>query len=146
MPRMRALSCVVHLTENTHFNGPLMLIPGSHEIFVSCVGATPDDHHLSSLKDQRYGVPDEDSLRRLAVEHGIEAPTGPPGSALLFDCNTMHGSGSNITPFARTNVFIVYNSTDNRLLSPFGASKPRPDFLANRTDQEPILPSEDSVG
>ena len=140
MPRMRALSCVVHLTENTPFNGPLMLIPGSHRTFVACVGETPDDHHLSSLKDQRVGVPDEESLRRLATEHGIVAPTGPPGSALLFDCNTMHGSGSNITPFPRTNVFIVYNSVDNRLLSPFGTTKPRPDFLANRTDQDPIVP------
>ncbi len=143
MPRMRALSCVVNLTENTPHNGPLMVIPGSHRTFISCVGATPQDHHLSSLKDQKYGVPDEGSLERLARDHGIEAPTGPAGSVLLFDCNLMHGSSSNITPFARTNVFIVYNSVENRLLPPFGAPRPRPDFLANRTDQEPLVPVED---
>ncbi len=116
-------------------------MPGSHRTFVSCVGATPDDHHLSSLKDQKIGVPDEDSLERLALEHGIEAPTGSAGSALLFDCNLMHGSSSNITPFPRTNVFIVYNSTDNRLSPPFGAPKPRPDFLANRSALAPLAPA-----
>jgi ectoine hydroxylase len=30
MPRMRAVSCSISLTENNEFNGPLMLIPGSH--------------------------------------------------------------------------------------------------------------------
>lgn len=30
MPRMRALSASLMLTDNNEFNGPLMLIPGSH--------------------------------------------------------------------------------------------------------------------
>ena len=50
----------------------------------------------------------------------------------LFDCNTMHGSNGNITPFPRTNAFLVYNAVSNRLQAPFGADAPRPGFIAAR--------------
>src|SRR5690606_30194509 len=101
MPRMRALSMSILLAENTPHNGPLMLIPGSHRAFLTCVGATPEDHYRTSLKKQEYGVPDEDSLAELAHRHGIVATTGKPGSVVIFDCNVMHGSNGNITPFPR---------------------------------------------
>ncbi len=58
MPRMRALSMSVLLAENTPDNGPLMLMPGSHRVFLTCVGETPEDHYRMSLKKQEYGVPD----------------------------------------------------------------------------------------
>ncbi|HWK53476.1 MAG TPA: ectoine hydroxylase, partial [Hyphomicrobiales bacterium] len=103
MPRMRALSMSVLLAENTPHNGPLMLIPGSHRTFLSCVGATPADHYKQSLKQQEYGVPDQASLSELVARHGIVAPTGAPGTVILFDCNTMHGSNGNITPAPRSN-------------------------------------------
>jgi ectoine hydroxylase len=132
MPRMRALSMSVLLAENTPNNGPLMVIPGSHKRFVACVGETPDDHYRQSLKKQEYGVPDEDSLATLAEEHGIVAPVGAPGTVIIFDCNTMHGSNGNITPFPRANAFLVFNAMSNRLERPFAAAKPRPDFIAAR--------------
>lgn len=140
MPRMRALSMSVLLAENTPHNGPLMLIPGSHRTYLTCVGETPDDHYLSSLKKQEYGVPDEDSLAELAHKHGIVAPTGAPGAVVIFDCNMMHGSNGNITPFPRANAFMVYNAVSNRLEQPFGVEKPRPWFLADRGEPEAIEP------
>lgn len=133
MPRMRALSMSVLLAPNTANNGPLMLIPGSHRKYLTCVGATPDNHYLSSLKRQEYGVPDEDSLAALAHEHGIVAPVGDAGTVIVFDCNMMHGSNGNITPFPRANAFFVYNAVSNRLVAPFGATRPRPVFVATRT-------------
>lgn len=132
MPRMCALSMSIVLTPNYGFNGPLMLIPGSHHKYVACVGETPDKHYIQSLKKQEYGVPDDDNLQALAEAGGIETPTGPIGTVMLFDCNTMHGSNSNITPFPRSNFFIVYNACSNRLVAPFGRKPPRPDFLADR--------------
>lgn len=132
MPRMRALSMSVLLAENTPNNGPLMVIPGSHRTFVTCVGETPDDHYKMSLKKQEYGVPDEGSLATLAHRHGIVAPTGKPGTVILFDCNMMHGSNGNITPFPRANAFLVYNALSNRLHQPFGVDTPRPSFIATR--------------
>lgn len=135
MPRMRALSMSILLAENTANNGPLMIIPGSHRTFVTCVGETPDDHYKMSLKKQEYGVPDEASLATLAHEHGIVAPTGGPGTVVLFDCNMMHGSNGNITPFPRANAFLVYNAVSNRLQKPFGVDTPRPTFIATRNPQ-----------
>lgn len=132
MPRMRALSMSVLLAENTPHNGPLMLIPGSHRSFLTCVGETPADHYKQSLRRQEYGVPDETSLAELAQTHGIVAPTGKPGSVVVFDCNVMHGSNGNITPFPRANAFLVYNAVSNRLQNPFGVETPRPSFIAAR--------------
>lgn len=137
MPRMRALSMSVLLVENTPFNGPLMLMPGSQRTFLSCVGETPENHYRDSLRKQEYGVPDEDSLTALFKEHDIVAPTGKPGTVVIFDCNTMHGSNSNITPMPRANAFFVYNAVSNKLVKPFGAPAARPEFVAART-AEPI--------
>jgi ectoine hydroxylase len=140
MPRMRALSMSVLLAENTPNNGPLMLIPGSHRTFLSCVGATPEDHYKMSLKRQEYGVPDETNLAELAFSKGIVAPVGKPGTVIVFDCNMMHGSNGNITPFPRANAFLVYNAVSNRLEAPFAAAKPRPPFIAAR-EVAPISPA-----
>ncbi len=130
--RMRALSCSIALEDNSYFNGPLMVVPGSHRTFVTCVGETPEDHYRSSLRRQEYGVPDQTSLTELVRQGGIEAPVGKAGSILLFDCNLMHGSSSNISPMPRSNVFLVYNSTENRIVDPFSGQKPRPDYIAAR--------------
>ncbi len=132
MPLMRAVSASIALTDNHPFNGGLMLMPGAHRTFVPCVGETPDDHYRASLKEQEVGVPSRASLTALADAHGIEQFTGPAGSALVFDSNSMHGSGSNITPFARSNIFLVFNSVENALVEPFAAAKPRPGFIASR--------------
>jgi ectoine hydroxylase len=138
MPRMRALSVSLALTENYPFNGPLMLIPRSHYRYVSCVGETPADHYKQSLRKQEYGVPDPESLRALTDRGGIAAPVGPAGTAVFFDCNTMHGSNSNITPYPRRNVFFVYNSVENRLQEPFCGLAPRPEHIASRVLAEAL--------
>jgi ectoine hydroxylase len=132
MPRMRALSVSLNLTANTAVNGPLMVIPGSHQHYVSCPGRTPLDHHQQSLRRQEYGVPTREQLALLVERGGIAAPTGPAGSAVLFDCNLMHGSAGNITPWPRSNVFIVFNSIDNTLEAPFAGIAPRPSYIASR--------------
>jgi ectoine hydroxylase len=140
MPSMRALSCSVLLTDNNPCNGPLMLIPGSHRHFISCVGETPQDHYKQSLKKQEYGVPDPVSLQLLVEQGGIRAMTGKAGSVVFFDCNTMHGSNSNISPWPRSNVFMVYNSVENVLGSPKYGLSPRPEHIASRASFEAVAP------
>ena len=132
MPRMRALSLSLNLTDNNPLNGPLMVIPGSHKYFVSTAGVTPPEHYKQSLRRQELGVPAHDHLRFLADRGGVRAPTGPAGSAVLFDCNVMHGSTGNLTPWPRTNVFIVWNSVENALVQPFAGLPPRPEHIASR--------------
>ena len=138
MARMRAISASVLLTDNDALNGPLMLMPGSHKHYVSCAGETPDDNHKSSLKKQEVGVPSPDALTQLAHKFGIEYASGKAGTVILFECNTMHGSNGNITPFPRSNAFFVYNAWSNRVEAPFAANKPRPAFLSSRDPQGPI--------
>lgn len=141
MPRMRALSCSILLTDNDEHNGPLLVIPKSHQHYISCQGETPDEHYKQSLKKQEYGVPDGSLLRYLADMGGIHSCTGRAGSVVFFDCNLMHGSNSNITPFPRSNVFFVYNSIDNQLQQPLGGLTPRPEFIAARQDIQLIQPN-----
>lgn len=138
MPQMRALSISILLAANTETNGPLMIIPGSHRRYYACAGETPENNYLSSLKKQQFGVPDEDTLAELAADLGIASATGRAGTVIVFDCNAMHGSNGNITPFPRANTFFVYNAVSNRLVAPFGAAEPRPEFIAAR-DNAPVL-------
>ncbi len=135
MPAIRAVSCSIALTENYPFNGSLMVMPGSHHTFYPCVGATPEDNHETSLVSQQIGVPDRETLTKAAEKYGIDQFTGPAGTALWFDANLLHGSGSNITPFPRSNVFLVFNSVENELTAPFAAATPRPEYLAARSYQ-----------
>ena len=62
MPAPRCLSASIALTDNHPFNGPLMVMPGSHYWFVTCPEPTPPANHESSLEQQEFGVPDDDSL------------------------------------------------------------------------------------
>ncbi|MDK9686471.1 ectoine hydroxylase [Halomonas sp. LC1] len=135
MPNMHAVSASLILTDNHEFNGPLMLIPGSHMEFVPCLGETPEDNHKHSLKAQEVGVPSPEALTHLVDKYGIEAPKGKAGGLLLFDCNTLHASNANLSPDPRSNVFFVFNRPDNRCVAPFAAPKQRPSFLAHGPEE-----------
>lgn len=144
MPRMRALSMSVLLTDNMPYNGPTMFMNQSHKRYISCIGETPEDHYKASLKKQEYGVPDHESLTELSTK-GISAPTGPSGTVVFFDCNTMHGSNSNITPMARSNAFFVYNAISNKPVAPFGPATPRPEFIGARKEIKPLQETNETI-
>lgn len=146
MPRMRALSMSIALTENLPSNGPLMLLPGSHRDYVVCSGVTPADHFERSLKKQEFGVPDDRNLSAMVNRYGIRTAIGKPGSVIVFDCNVMHGSNSNISPFPRSNLFFVYNAASNRLRAPYCARPPRPEYIASRSDITILGPRNKPVG
>ncbi|MEW2496383.1 ectoine hydroxylase [Streptomyces nodosus] len=132
LPHMRTVSVSIALTENHDTNGGLMIMPGSHRTFLGCAGATPEDNYRRSLRMQEAGTPSDEALTALADRYGIRLFTGRAGSATWFDCNCMHGSGDNITPFPRSNVFIVFNSVENTALEPFAAPVRRPEFIGAR--------------
>lgn len=118
MPRMRALTAVIHLTESTTVNGPLLLVPGSHRTWVRCVGRPPVSDQRRSLRRDGYSVPPRDALDELARAGGIVPVTGMPGTVALFDCNTLNGSAGNPSPWPRTSLFVVFNSVLNPLANP----------------------------
>ncbi|WP_372697618.1 ectoine hydroxylase [Arthrobacter sp. JSM 101049] len=132
MPSPRAVSISISLTDNYSFNGPLMIMPGTHRKYVSCDGATPELNYKKSLIMQGAGVPDKETLTRFADEYGIDVLEGQAGGAIMFDSNCMHASNGNVTPFARSNVFIVFNSVENTLVEPYAAAERRPDFAGSR--------------
>ncbi|MFI9504629.1 ectoine hydroxylase [Nocardia sp. NPDC052566] len=132
MPAPRAVSLSIALSDNHPYNGSLMVIPGSHRTFIPCQGHTPAEHYRESLREQQAGVPAPADIADLAHRHGIAQFTGNAGAALLFDSNIMHGSSNNITPFPRSNLFLVFNSVENTLVEPFAAAAPRPAYIAGR--------------
>lgn len=132
MPLPRALSISVSLTDNTPHNGPLLVMPGSHRHYVVCEGETPPENYQMSLQAQEIGVPGDEHLEWLANQAGLVDTAGPAGSILIFDCNLMHGSNSNITHLPRSNAFFVYNAMSNAVQAPFCDQAPRPEFIATR--------------
>ncbi|AXR74559.1 MULTISPECIES: ectoine hydroxylase [Auritidibacter] len=133
MPGPRAVSISISLTDNYSFNGPLMIMPGSHQHYIVCQGQTPDDNYKQSLVMQGAGVPDPQILTDFADRFGIDVLEGPAGGAIMFDSNCMHASNGNVTPYSRSNVFIVYNSVENTPVDPpYAAPHLRPDFLGSR--------------
>ncbi|MEE4146636.1 MAG: ectoine hydroxylase [Halieaceae bacterium] len=145
MPRMRALSMSITLSENSACNGALMLIPGSHKSFVCCAGFTPKDHFRDSLRKQDYGTPSDELLHQLVKEGGIVTADARPGSIIVFDCNTIHGSNGNITPWPRSNAFFVYNAMSNRVVAPFCEQAPRPEYICTRRAFRPAEPKQGSL-
>ena len=137
MPVPRAVSMSIALTDHHPFNGGLMMMPGSHRTFVPCAGATPPEHYRTPLADREIGVPSPSHVTSLAAAYGIEPYSAPAGTAVMIDANLMHGSSNNITPFPRFNIFLVFNSVENPLLSPFGGGEPRPPYVASR-DNTPL--------
>ena len=130
----RAMNISIFLDEVMPINGPLMLVPKSHN-----AGDLKAAHDLQTTSYPLWTL-DEETVTRLVKEGGIVAPTGKPGTVVIFDCNVMHGSNGNITPFPRANAFLVYNAVGNALDAPFGVEKPRPDFIAARGEPQTIRP------
>ncbi len=126
LPRMRMLTCLVCLTANTAFNGPLLCIPGSHRTYFSLPRQTPE-------------FLDAATARRLRQQGGVTRLEGPPGTVAFFDCNLAHSSESNTSRQDRINLYFVYNSVLNPPEAPFSGFQPRPDYHCKR-NAGPILP------
>ena len=149
MPTARAVNIVIFLEEVNEFNGPLCLIPGSHQqgVISSLNQTEPDSGDseapawISSFKsDLKYTTPEE-TVSKLVEKFGIEAPKGQHGSVLFFHPNCVHASANNISPFPRKIAIITYNSVEN---IPIAVENERPDFLVGR-DYRAIKPLPEKV-
>ncbi len=126
MPEARAMNVAVFLDDVTAFNGALMFIPKSHRQGVIEAG------HDQLTTSYPLWTLDKATVTRLAQEGGIVAPTGPPGSLVLFHGNLVHASPGNISPFRRTIVYLSLCRVDNHL-----RRFKRPEWIAQR-DFTPI--------
>ncbi|MEZ6018369.1 MAG: phytanoyl-CoA dioxygenase family protein [Planctomycetota bacterium] len=132
MPRMRAISMAVLLERAVPANGALMVMPGSHRRMVQAYGDPADsERYVRGALSRGPELPAE-VFRGLANEHGIEYCRGEPGDVVFFDCNTIHGSHSNISPWGRCMFFAVYNAVSNTPAArPFAIAEPRPEHIGS---------------
>jgi len=126
MPDARAMNIAVFLEDVNEFNGPLMFIPRSHQ-----KGRFDAGHDLSTTSYPLWTI-DNATITRLVADGGIISPKGPAGSMMMFHCNLVHASGSNMTPWNRTIVYLSLNSCQNHI-----RRFKRPEYIAHR-DFTPI--------
>jgi ectoine hydroxylase len=109
---------MVMLEGATQMGGCLYFLPGSHKL--GRVEPQWDD------KTSSYGtwvVPKQAMLKAMARCPEPVAVTGAPGTAALFHCNLMHGSGHNLSKHARWHAYTAFNTVANHARSVY---KPRP--------------------
>jgi ectoine hydroxylase len=140
MPQPRAMNIAVFLDEVMPINGPLMLIPKSHKQGVFKAG-----HDLATTSYPLWTL-DQETVTRLAREAeppgggpGIVAPTGKPGSVLMFHGNLVHASAPNITPYPRKIVYLTLCACSNHI-----TRFTRAEWIAHR-DFTPIVPVDDGA-
>jgi ectoine hydroxylase len=133
MPEPRAMNIAVFLDEVMPINGALMIIPKSHKQGVLAAG------HDKLTTSYPLWTLDKDTVTRLAADGGIVAPTGKPGSVLMFHGNLVHASPPNITPYPRKIVYLTLCAVSNHITQ-FN----RPDWIAHR-DFTPIKPVPDDA-
>ncbi len=121
MPEPRAMNIALFLDEVSEFNGPLMFIPGSHK------GGKLDAGHDVKTTSYPLWTLDNDTVKRLVNRGGMVAPKGRAGSVLLFHCNLVHCSASNMSPWDRTIVYLSLCHVDNHI-----RQFKRPEWIAHR--------------
>lgn len=121
MPEPRAMNIALFLDEVRPVNGALMFIPGSHKLGVIEAG-----HDLLTTSYPLWTL-DKQTVSKLANENGIVAPTGKPGSAVVFHANIVHASPGNISPWDRTIHYLSLCHVDNHI-----RRFKRPEFIAHR--------------
>src|SRR2546421_2862831 len=133
MPEPRAMNISVFLDEVMPINGPLMLIPKSHKHGTLAAG------HDEQTTSYPLWTLDSKTVTQLAAEGGIVAPTGKPGSVLMFHGNLVHASPPNITPYPRKIVYLTLCAVSNHI-----TKFTRPEWIAHR-DFTPIVPVDDDA-
>jgi ectoine hydroxylase len=133
MPEPRAMNISVFLDEVMPINGPLMFIPKSHKHGTLAAG------HDEQTTSYPLWTLDKETVTRLAAEGGIVAPTGRPGSVLMFHGNLVHASPPNITPYPRKIVYLTLCAVSNHI-----TKFTRPEWIAHR-DFMPIEPVADDA-
>lgn len=133
MPEPRAMNISVFLDEVMAVNGPLMFIPKSHKH-----GTFDAGHDLETTSYPLWTL-DKETITKLAAEGGIVAPTGKPGSVLMFHGNLVHASPPNITPYPRKIVYLTLCAVSNHI-----TKFTREEWIAHR-DFTPIEPVADDA-
>ena len=121
MPEPRAMNIAVFLDEVKAINGPLMFILKSHK------HGTLSAAHDRETTSYPLWTLDNETVTRLCAAGGIIAPTGKPGTVLMFHGNLVHASPPNITPYPRKIVYLTLCAVSNHI-----TKFTRPEWIAHR--------------
>ena len=137
MPEPRVVTAVLFLQDVNEFNGPMMVVPGSHHdgmidlrpearAIEAAIAGLETSWASTLTADLKYKI-NRSILAGLVARRGIHVITAPAGSVMFFHGNLFHASSNNLSPWDRISVFASFNSVENGL----GPNPdPRPAFLA----------------
>ena len=145
MPRPDVLTAMIFMNETNEFNGPLLLIPGSHkdgefDDKANNIEADPNDSEwyakylksasfMTSLTANLKYKLERNTIAEWVEKKGIYSAKGSAGTVLFFHGNVFHASSNNLSPWDRFTYLITYNSVHNKLAN---IPEPRPEFIAIR--------------
>ncbi|MEO1517551.1 MAG: phytanoyl-CoA dioxygenase family protein [Bacteroidota bacterium] len=130
------LSVMIYLDDTRSYQGPLMVIPGSHKFDVvtfqqkeilNGTDRPPQDLKFSLGANLKYTV-DQALVKKMADANGIEVLEYGAGSCIFFHANLFHASNGNLSPYERDTIIMTYNSLSN-----LPQRTDRPDFVCSRT-------------
>jgi ectoine hydroxylase-related dioxygenase (phytanoyl-CoA dioxygenase family) len=149
MPSPRVLTSAVFLDDVDEFNGPMLLVPGSHLEGMIDVDTHYKHAHNGNARqptwmatltaDLKYKI-NQEILCTLLKKSNIISVKGRAGLVLFFHGNLFHASSQNLSNIDRQSIFISYNSIENKLAA---KENPRPEFIASRnfTTLSPVVPT-----
>ena len=153
MPTPRAVTVGIFLDNVNDFNGPMLIIPGSHRQATQLESSDRSALRTGSRSEHDDNEPfwmqsvipkypiDKDGLAQVIAECGIVSVKGTAGLVIFFHSCVLHASLCNMSPWDRYAIFVSYNSVEN---GPIKAGKPRPRFIAE-SDFSPIVTVSDSA-
>jgi ectoine hydroxylase len=132
IPEPRMINVLIFLDEVNEFNGPLMLIPGSHQENFP----VPEVTAKQASYKARY-MDEENVASVMQKYHAIVAPKGPAGSVIFMHTNMVHGSAHNMSAWGRTVISLTLNAIENK-----STGSRRPDYMAPPATT-PVEPSDE---
>ena len=95
MPEPSYVMASIFIDDCTEVTSPLLVVPSSqhHGLLDSKL------HEDAKCRGYALHNIDNATMERLADESGIESLIGPAGSVAFIDCNVVHGSANNISPW-----------------------------------------------
>jgi ectoine hydroxylase len=110
-----------------------MYLKGSHLNFYSFINqernlnANEAARHNYADDLDRNGLINSNIICDISQKGELFTPLGPPGSVVVYDCNLVHASAENLSPFDRCVYLMFYNSCENTLKNPT-----RPNYISSR--------------
>jgi len=105
----------VYIDGCTPEQGPLSMVPGSHGGPLYSM-YDRDGNFVVRIAEEQLGWLDEAA---------VEPAVGPPGTVVLLNCRTIHGSVANDSERDRPLLLAVYSSADSFAYTPSPIASPR---------------------